>query len=132
MKKIKSTEIRPKTVSSVSNRQSGFCLIFERPDAVRLLVAFFMIWFSMLLIYGITSNVMNEFYRFIFFLRHPVVIVLNGGTLVAASVHTFCWFSGERKGGSNVFPLYCKRIQGWAGILLAVIITVFLFCMISR
>lgn len=133
MKKTNSTEIRSKPVSSVSNRQSGFRLIFEHLDAVRrLLVVFFMIWFSMLLIYGVTSNVMNEFYRFIFFLRHPVVIVLNGATLVAACAHTFCWFSGGRKEGTSVFPRYRKMIQGWAGIFLAAIIAVFLFYMISR
>lgn len=60
---------------------------------LHLYIAFFMLWFSMLLIYGVTSNVMNEFYHFIFFLRHPLVIVLNSAALFAALIHAIMWFN---------------------------------------
>lgn len=60
--------------------------------------AFFMIWFSLVLMFGIICSYTNaqgqdEFYRFIFFLRHPLVIVLNSLTLLAALLHTVTWFN---------------------------------------
>lgn len=55
--------------------------------------AFLMLWFSMLLVYGVTSNIMGEFYHFIFFLRRPLVIVLNSAAFFAALIHTIIWLN---------------------------------------
>lgn len=60
--------------------------------------AFFMIWVSIVLMYGVvcahTNEVgQDEFYRFIFFLQHPVVVVINILALCAALLHTVTWFN---------------------------------------
>jgi len=60
--------------------------------------AFFMIWVSIVLMYGVvcahTNDVgQDEFYRFIFFLQHPIVVVINVLALLAALLHTVTWFN---------------------------------------
>ncbi|WP_392551776.1 hypothetical protein RHO14_09885 [Orbus wheelerorum] len=60
--------------------------------------SFFMLWISIVLMYGVIcahTNEMgrDEFYRFIFFLQHPVVIVLNVLALMAALRHSIIWFN---------------------------------------
>lgn len=59
--------------------------------------AFFMLWISMVLMYGVVCNYSNEFgqdefYRFIFFLQHPIVIFLNILSLFFALFHTITYF----------------------------------------
>lgn len=61
------------------------------------LVPFSMLWVSLVLMYGVVcmyTNAMgqDEFYRFIFFLRHPVVVALNALALFAALLHSMIWF----------------------------------------
>lgn len=65
----------------------------ERVALSQLFSAIGMIWFSLLLVYGVTTNIMNEFYRVVFFLRHPVTVVINSVTFLAALIHTTCWFN---------------------------------------
>ncbi|WP_392562795.1 hypothetical protein RHO12_04755 [Orbus sturtevantii] len=65
---------------------------------VRESTSFFMLWVSIVLMYGVICTNTNEmgrdeFYRFIFFLQHPVVIVLNVLSLVAALFHSITWFN---------------------------------------
>ncbi len=59
---------------------------------------FFMIWVSLVLMYGVICSYTNEvgqdeFYRFIFFLRSPVVVVINCLALILALLHTVTWFN---------------------------------------
>jgi len=65
---------------------------------VRESTSFFMLWISIVLMYGVIcahTNEMgrDEFYRFIFFLRHPVVVALNVLALMAALLHSITWFN---------------------------------------
>lgn len=65
---------------------------------IRESTAFFMLWVSIILMYGVIcahTNEMgqDEFYRFIFFLQHPIVVVLNVLTLLAALIHSITWFN---------------------------------------
>lgn len=60
--------------------------------------AFFMLWISIILTFGIicaypNAQGVNEFYRFIFFLQNPIVVVINILALVAALFHTLTWFN---------------------------------------
>lgn len=77
-------------------------LAFYRYYILRESTAIFMIWFSMLLLYGVTSLHTNEFYRFIFFLRSPIVIGINVLTLLAALLHTVTWFNLAPKAANVV------------------------------
>lgn len=89
--------------------------------------AFSMLWFSMLLVYGVTSNVMNEFYHFIFFLRRPLVIFLNSAALFAALIHTTMWFNLVSKAISNKIQ-FIKLSFGFIVIicwLVAILLSVF-------
>ncbi|NUF28078.1 fumarate reductase subunit C [Gilliamella bombicola] len=61
------------------------------------LVPFSMIWVSLILMYGVVCMHTNtlgqdEFYRFIFFLRSPVIVVLNCIALLVSVFHTINWF----------------------------------------
>ncbi|RKS85242.1 fumarate reductase subunit C [Orbus hercynius] len=63
--------------------------------------AFFMLWISIILMFGVICARPNEigqteFYRFIFFLQNPIVVVLNSLALLAALYHSIMWF--------NLFP----------------------------
>ena len=56
-----------------------------------------MIWVSLVLMYGVICMYTNkmgqdEFYRFIFFLQSPVVVVLNCIALSLALFHSINWF----------------------------------------
>lgn len=77
-------------------------VVFYRCYILRESTAIFMIWFSMLLMYGVTCIHSNEFYRFIFFLRNPIVIGLNTITLLAALLHTVTWFNLAPKAANVV------------------------------
>ena len=62
------------------------------------LIPFAMIWGSLMLMYGIICMYINsmgqdEFYRFIFFLRSPFVVVLNCLALLVAIYHSISWFN---------------------------------------
>jgi fumarate reductase subunit C len=66
------------------------------------LVPFSMIWVSLVLMFGVIcmyTNAMgqDEFYRFIFFLRSPFIIVLNSIALLVAIFHSICWFNSIPK-----------------------------------
>lgn len=65
---------------------------------IRESTAFFMIWVSMVLMFGVICAHTNElgqdeFFRFIFFLRSPFAIVMNILALLAALLHTITWFN---------------------------------------
>ncbi|MCX8711896.1 hypothetical protein J3U57_05075 [Gilliamella sp. B3464] len=65
---------------------------------IQKLVPFSMIWVSLVLMYGVIcmyTNMMgqDEFYRFIFFLQSPFVIVLNCIALLGAIYHSIHWFN---------------------------------------
>lgn len=65
---------------------------------IQKLVPFSMIWVSLVLMYGVIcmyTNMMgqDEFYRFIFFLQSPFVIVLNCIALLGAIYHSIRWFN---------------------------------------
>ncbi|WP_085246893.1 hypothetical protein [Gilliamella mensalis] len=62
------------------------------------LVPFSMIWVSLVLMYAVICMYTNtvgqdEFYRFIFFLRSPVVVVLNCFALLVSIFHSIIWFN---------------------------------------
>ncbi|OCG20142.1 hypothetical protein A9G22_00890 [Gilliamella sp. App2-1] len=66
------------------------------------LVPFSMIWVSLVLMYGVICMYTNavgqdEFYRFIFFLRSPVVIVLNCVALLITLFHSISWYNSVAK-----------------------------------
>lgn len=92
----------------------------------KLVSAFFILWFGLLLIYGVTSAVTNEFYQFIFFVRHPAVLVLNGITLCVLLCHSFYWFS-KRKVCS--FKAIAK---GTVGLGIAIMLMAYLVKIIMR
>lgn len=59
-------------------------------------IVFAMLWLSMVLLYGVICAHTNqlgqdEFYRFIFFMRHPVVMGLNCLALLIAVVFSITW-----------------------------------------
>ncbi|OCG47192.1 hypothetical protein A9G34_02305 [Gilliamella sp. Choc4-2] len=61
------------------------------------LTPFSMIWVSFVLTYGVICMYTNaagqdEFYRFIFFLQKPIVIILNSVALLLALAHSLMWF----------------------------------------
>lgn len=69
--------------------------------------AFFMLWVSIVLMYAVVCshpNEMgqNEFYRFYYFLQHPVVITINVLALLAALLHTITWFNLAPKAANIV------------------------------
>ncbi|MCX8648782.1 hypothetical protein J3U21_00330 [Gilliamella sp. B2776] len=62
------------------------------------LIPFAMLWGSLVLMYGVICMYTNsmgqdEFYRFIFFLRSPFVVVLNCIVLLIAIFHSISWFN---------------------------------------
>lgn len=75
---------------------------------VRESTAFFMLWISIVLMYGVICAQVNEvgrdeFYRFIFFLQNPIVIVINILALIAALIHSFTWFNLAPKATNIIF-----------------------------
>lgn len=106
---------------------TGFYYIKTHPKLwYKLAVAFFILWFSMLLIYAVTSNVTNEFYQFIFFVRRPAVLIFNGITLSVLLCHTFNWFSGQRAG------LFRTVVTGAVGLTIVILFIVYLVKVIMR
>ncbi|OCG59162.1 hypothetical protein A9G41_00815 [Gilliamella sp. Nev5-1] len=92
------------------------------------LVPFSMIWVSLVLMFGVIcmyTNAMgqDEFYRFIFFLRSPFVIVLNSIALLVAIFHSISWFNSIPK---TIF-LYrtAKKSQAYLIIIGLWIATIF-------
>lgn len=78
--------------SDLSQKQSRFWLIINK------LIPFAMLWGSLMLMYGVICMYTNsmgqdEFYRFIFFLRSPFVVVLNCLALLVAICHSISWFN---------------------------------------
>ncbi|QYN47546.1 hypothetical protein [Gilliamella sp. ESL0405] len=59
---------------------------------------FSMIWVSMVLMYGVICMYTNglgqdEFYRFIFFLRSPLAVIINCLALFVMLFHCLSWFN---------------------------------------
>jgi fumarate reductase subunit C len=52
------------------------------------------IWFSLVLLYGLFAlkGGQTEWTAFVEFLRHPIVLIINLITLLAALLHTKTWF----------------------------------------
>ena len=78
--------------SDLPQKQSRFCSIINK------LIPFAMLWGSLMLMYGVICMYTNsmgqdEFYRFIFFLRSPFVVVLNCLALFVAIFHSISWFN---------------------------------------
>ena len=78
--------------SDLSQKQSRFWSIINK------LIPFAMLWGSLMLMYGVICMYTNgmgqdEFYRFIFFLRSPFVVVLNCLALLVAIFHSISWFN---------------------------------------
>lgn len=78
--------------SDLPQKQSRFWSIINK------LIPFAMLWGSLMLMYGVicmyTNNMgQDEFYRFIFFLRSPFVVVLNCLALLVAICHSISWFN---------------------------------------
>ncbi|MBI0027066.1 hypothetical protein H3S88_01240 [Gilliamella sp. B14448G11] len=76
--------------SDLPQKQSRFCSIINK------LIPFAMLWGSLMLMYGVICMYTNgmgqdEFYRFIFFLRSPFVVVLNCLALLVAIFHSISW-----------------------------------------
>lgn len=78
--------------SDLPQKQSRFWSINNK------LIPFAILWGSLMLMYGVicmyTNNMgQDEFYRFIFFLRSPFVVVLNCLALLVAICHSISWFN---------------------------------------
>ena len=78
-------------ITSLQTKQPLFLSIIDK------LTPFSMIWVSLVLMYGVICMYTNkmgqdEFYRFIFFLQSPVVVVLNCIALLLALFHSINWF----------------------------------------
>jgi fumarate reductase subunit C len=78
-------------------------LWLHRTDLIRAATALFMLWFSLQLMYGMVCITTDEFYRFFYFVRKPVVILFNAITLLSAVLHTLFWFSRMAKAGRSRF-----------------------------
>ncbi len=98
-------------------------------------IVFAMLWLSMVLLYGVICAHTNqlgqdEFYRFIFFMRHPVVMGLNCLALLIAVVFSITWCSSISQ------RFFCQRSLSKSIniILLALIsvISVLLYLVIVR
>ncbi|MWN89122.1 hypothetical protein GQ597_00085 [Gilliamella sp. Pra-s65] len=100
------------------------------------LVPFSMIWISLVLMYGVVCMYTNsvgqdEFYRFIFFLRSPFVVMLNCIALFVSVFHTTTWFNLMTKTiPSALLNKKSNRlllIVGLWAVMLAVSVFLFLF-----
>ncbi|MWN31736.1 MULTISPECIES: hypothetical protein [unclassified Gilliamella] len=100
------------------------------------LVPFSMIWISLVLMYGVVCMYTNsvgqdEFYRFIFFLRSPFVVMLNCIALFISVFHTITWFNLMTKTiPSALLNKKSNRlllIVGLWAVMLAVSVFLFLF-----
>ncbi|QIQ20780.1 fumarate reductase subunit C [Zophobihabitans entericus] len=93
-----------------------------------------MIWFSLLILYGLTTINTDEFYNFIFFVRHPVVIAINAITLLAALYHSITWFNLAPKAMNVVvkdrkLPALIPIMALW---ILTIVASVVLFMIVVR
>jgi fumarate reductase subunit C len=78
-------------------------LWLHRTDIIRATTALFMLWFSLQLMYGMVCITTDEFYRFFYFLRKPIVIAFNAMTLLSAVLHTIYCFYRMAKLGRSMF-----------------------------
>ncbi|MCX8675544.1 hypothetical protein J3U16_09595 [Gilliamella sp. B3023] len=88
--KLINTNNQPEHIN-LSKKQARFFSIVNK------LTPFSMIWVSLILMYGVIcmyTNAMgqDEFYRFIFFLQKPLVVVINSIALLLALFHSINWF----------------------------------------
>lgn len=79
------------------------------------LVVFAMLWLNIVLVYGVICAHTNqlgqdEFYRFLFFLRHPVVIILNSLSLIVAILFSIVSCISLSKAIINRYPSF-KSLQ---------------------
>lgn len=93
-------------------------LWLQRADLLRAMTALFMLWFSLQLMYGMVCITTDEFYRFFYFLRKPLVMIFNAMTLLSAVLHTLFWFSRIAKVSKSLFN---NIIAGSMVIILLVI-----------
>ncbi|NUF49299.1 hypothetical protein [Gilliamella sp. ESL0250] len=95
---------------------------------MRKLVPFSMIWISLVLMYGVVCMYTNavgqdEFYRFIFFLRSPFVVVLNCIALLVSVFHSISWFNSVPK---TIFSYHTdKKTKSYLFIVGLWLVTVF-------
>lgn len=85
------------------------------------------LWISFVLTYGAVCMYTNEvgqdeFYRFIFFLQKPVVVVLNCVALLSALLHSIIWFLKAPK--ALLLTTDNKQTQAWLLITCLWIITI--------
>ncbi|CAL1329257.1 fumarate reductase subunit FrdC [Candidatus Providencia siddallii] len=68
---------------------------FYKRYIIREFASIFQVWFSILLLFGILMlKNGNEFWiDFINFLKHPIVIIINIFTIIAAFFHSITWFN---------------------------------------
>lgn len=88
--KLINTNNQPEDIN-LSKKHARFFSIVNK------LTPFSMIWVSLILMYGVIcmyTNAMgqDEFYRFIFFLQKPLVVVINSIALLLALFHSINWF----------------------------------------
>ncbi|WP_392566501.1 hypothetical protein RHO15_02570 [Utexia brackfieldae] len=104
-------------------------LWFHRTYWLKGVSAIFMIWFSMLLMYGVVCIMANEFYRFIFLLRNPFIIGFNLLALIAALLHSLMWFNKVPKVMNNMMgqrklPVYICIAMLW---IIAIVVSLTIF-----
>ncbi|MWP47180.1 hypothetical protein [Gilliamella sp. Pas-s27] len=122
-----------------NNCLDGVQTNIKRPFIIAImykLVPFSMIWISLVLMYGVVCMYTNsvgqdEFYRFIFFLRSPFVVMLNCIALFISVFHTITWFNLMTKTiPSALLNKKSNRlllIVGLWAVMLAVSVFLFLF-----
>lgn len=103
------------------------------------LVPFSMIWVSLVLMYGVVCMYTNavgqdEFYRFIFFLRKPFVVVLNCIALFISIFHTIIWFNLFSKiMPSVVFNKKSNELLVIVGLwIVTLTVSIFLFLLVLK
>lgn len=87
------------------------------------------LWFSIVLIYGVFSiSSVAGTVNFILFLRNPIVLVLNIITLAAALLHTKTWFDLTpkavniiTKSGNKLDPCVLVKVM-WAITIVATLV----------
>ncbi|WP_294964423.1 hypothetical protein [uncultured Gilliamella sp.] len=103
------------------------------------LIPFSMLWVSLILMYGVICMYTNavgqdEFYRFIFFLRHPIVVAINSLVLFVALLHSILWFNSTTK----ILPLNQgnQKSRAWlmsAGLwIVTIAISIFLLLLVLK
>lgn len=103
------------------------------------LVPFSMIWVSLVLMYGVICMYTNtvgqdEFYRFIFFLSSPFVVVLNCIALFISVYHSMVWFNLIPKAlPCTIFNKKSNTLLLIAGLWMVMLtVSIFLFLFVLK